>query len=230
MKNFILKAQNKKLKTLLKTDFEKKKKKKERHSYSRFFFFFFKYIIVIRCILWQIVSDQIANKLFQKARPMIKQIIAFKINWIKKNFSVKKSFQFKQREMYRISMIIQYSIINLLKLFGSIFFINLFPYFKIFKGGFFEPTVFDDTNSFLWRLTRFMKTSFFSKFHYIKSDLFLKINFKVLVIADEWLLYDNSFLEPFPWWRRFGIRECELEFVCENAVSTICTTSRRKIF
>jgi len=40
MKNFILKAQNKKLKTLLKTDFEKKKKRKKDIAILDSFFFF----------------------------------------------------------------------------------------------------------------------------------------------------------------------------------------------
>ena len=228
MKKSILIANQKKLKILITTDYEEKKKK--NFSFSRFFFFLLKYTMVIQLVFWKIISEQIANKLFQKTTPLVRRIMAFKTDWIKRNFSVKNFFQFNQRELFRVSLVIQNNIITLLKLFGSIFFVKLFPHFKNFYERLFENKVFEYTNKFHWRLTEFLKTRFFSKFHYIKTDLLLKINSKVLLVADVWLLYDNWFLGLCPWWRRFRIRECELEYVCEIIVSTVCTSSRRKIF
>ena len=97
---------NKKIKFIIKTDFElKKDRKKERCNYSSLFFFLLEYVIAIRFVFWRIVSEHISNRVFEKTKPIIKRILTFKANWVRKNFSVKKVSKLKQREICKISKI-----------------------------------------------------------------------------------------------------------------------------
>ena len=218
---------NKKIKFIIKTDFEiKKEKKKKRCNYSRLFFFLLEYVIAIKFVFWKIVSEHISNRVFEKTIPIIRRILKLKNNWVRKNFSVKKVFKLKQWEVCKVSKIIQYNFIKLLRLCGSIFFINIFPYFKVFTSKFFGHNIYTNTFCYQWKLGEFIKINFFSKFHFLKTDLFLKINSKLLLVADAWLLCNNLYSRSSPWWRKFRIRECELEYVCETVVINVCSTSR----
>lgn len=227
MKKSLIFVANKKIKFIIKTDFEfKKEKKKKRCNYSRLFFFLLEYVIAIRFVFWKIVSEHISNRVFEKTKPIIRRILKLKNNWVRKNFSVKKVFKLKQWEVCKVSKIIQYNFIKLLRLCGSIFFINIFPYFKVFTSKFFGHNIYTNTFGYQWKLGEFIKINFFSKFHFLKTDLFLKINSKLLLVADAWLLCNNLYSRSSPWWRKFRIRECELEYVCETVVINVCSTSR----
>jgi hypothetical protein len=228
MKKSLIFVANKKIKFIIKTDFEfKKEKKKKRCNYSRLFFFLLEYVIAIRFVFWKIVSEHISNRVFEKTKPIIRQILNFKTNLVRKNFSVKKVFKLKQWEIIRVSKIIQYNFIKLLRICGSIFFINIFPYFKVFTSRFFGHNFYKNNCSSQGKLGDFIKINFFYKFHFLKTDLFLKINSKLLIIADVWLVC-NLYSRSYPWWRKFRIRECELEYVCETVVNSVCSTSRKR--
>ena len=229
MKKSLLFIVNKKIRFIIKTDFEfKKEKKKERCNYSRLFFFLLEYVIAIRFVFRRIVSEHISNRIFEKTKPIIKRILTFKTNWVRKNFNVNKVFKLKQRETCKTSKIIQYNFIKLLRLCGSIFFINIFPFFKVSTSRFFGHIFYKNTCTSQWKLGEFIKINFFSKFHFLKTDLFLKINSKLLLVADAWLLCNNLYPRNLPWWRKFRIRECELEYVCETLVGNVCTASRKR--
>ncbi len=101
-------------------------------------------------------------------------------------FSTKFSVR-RNSTKHKVSKIIQYNFIKLLRLCGSIFFINIFPYFKVFTSKFFGHNIYTNTFCYQWKLGEFIKINFFSKFHFLKTDLFLKINSKLLLVADAWL-------------------------------------------
>lgn len=202
---------------------------KEICNFNAHFFLILKDFIKLPFAFRKIISLYIGNRTCEKKINLSSMLVNSKMIWVNKNFSSKQIIPFKQKEIFRISRIFNGNLTNFLNLCGSIFFTRFSDYFKNTINDIFNLKFKRKKEKVIGSLlTKYIGNYVNCIYHYFKSMLFSTITIETLNPANFWLIYKGR--EPLPWWRKFGTRECELEFICKEFVKAICTMDSRKRF
>ena len=220
----------KKLEYSLKSNinFLDKNYKNEKCHLSSFFYFFSKCSPRISALLWKINSTYFAKKIFEKFSSLSRILRNSKSILIAKFFSFKRSEFLDQGKIIRLSKIMFDDIKNLLVIYRTTLFLKFEDKLKIVFSRIFGVKIENTQKPLLNKLYGFIEIHFGDLYHTIKSVLFFNLNTISMAISNIWLLSNRNNEKITPWWRKFKMRECELEFFCSEVVKKICNNRQRR--
>ena len=203
--------------------------KNEQCHLSSFFYFLSNGFPGISFLLWKINSTYFAKKIFEKFISLSRILKTSKSILIAKFFSSKRSKCLDQGKIIQCSKVMSVELKKLLGIYRTTLFLKFVDKLKIVFSKIFGFKIENIQKILLNKFCGFVEIHFGDLYHANNSLLFFNLNNISMAISNIWLISNRNNEKFIPWWRKLKMRECELEFVCNEVVKKICNNLKRRI-